>query len=433
MKISWIVILYSGIFLFGTIGSAQVKEETDPIKKQGSQPRVIDFSQYFRRDQITREDLENWKRRRETKLRERLAQPEALESAVDPETYIVGPGDIFSFNVWEGKVAQLPLAVSPVGKLLLPTIGELDVAGKSLSEVQALFRERIIPYYREDKVSLSLEALRYFRVHVVGEVRFPDTYVGQPTDRISEMIQEAGGLTRWAWKGGIELRRLNGDVFHFDLSAFEQRGSVEQDLTVSGGDIIYVPPLSLYQALVTLEGDFAKSGIYPVKADENVLDFLQRIRVLDRNMDLSQIVVIRGHDTQQTAETKTVYTPFAQTDSENQSFSLQNGDRIILPSKVVYVKGAVRAPGAYPYLGTLTAKEYVGMAGGDLRSASIKAIKVYHIRSGKSERGADVIVEPGDFVELKSSLSQKLDMYLRILSTLTTLILAAHAAGLFGE
>jgi hypothetical protein len=151
-------------------------------------------------------------------------------------------------------------------------------------------------------------------------------------------------------------------------------------------------------------------------------------------MDISTITVMREQE-KKTIKTNemTLFTPFAQTNPDNHIFTLRGGDRIVLPSKYVYVKGAVRAPGPYPYFMNLTAKEYIGMAGGDLRSASIKGIKVYHIRSGKTERGADIVVEPGDFVDLKSAISQQLDMYLRILSTMTTLILAAHAAGLFGE
>jgi len=125
--------------------------------------------------------------------------------------------------------------------------------------------------------------------------------------------------------------------------------------------------------------------------------------------------------------------PFRNQDPEGSSFQLSSGDRIVLPSQYVFVKGAVRNPGAYPYTVNLRAKDYAGMAGGDYQSGTIHGVKVLHVRTGKTEKGPDAVVEPGDIVDLPQNWGNRFRNYLTIVSTITSMVIAAKAAGLFGE
>jgi len=415
------------------MGYTQVMEEEER-KKTMTLPQAIDFSKIFDQTKMTREDFELWKSRREAKLKERLSMIEALEQAIDPEEYIVGPGDVFSFNIWGALEMQLPLVVSPGGKLLAPSVGEIEVDGKTLHEVQSIVYREAAPVYENSDVSLTLDALRFFRVHVIGEVQFPSTYIAQAVDRISGMITEAGGVTERAWKHRIELRHSDGRIDFFDLDSFEQEGNLTEDRFVNGGDVIYVPPIEIGGSLVRVTSDIENSGIHQIIPGEQLLSFLQRIRVLKRNTDLSKIVVVRKeNDVSDGSGRKQVLTPFKTDESIILDFPLQNGDEVMLPSTFVYVKGAVRNPGAFPYIMNLTAKDYAGMAGGDFRSGSIESVRVYHALTGKTEKGADVLVEAGDVVHLNPSWSQRFVPYLQILGVFTSVIIAARAAGLFGQ
>jgi protein involved in polysaccharide export with SLBB domain len=113
-------------------------------------------------------------------------------------------------------------------------------------------------------------------------------------------------------------------------------------------------------------------------------------------------------------------------------FTLCSGDRIVLAADLVYVRGSVMSPGAYPYVPNMKAKDYAGMAGGDYRSANIKGVKVFHVSSGKSEKGPNALVEAGDVVFLSANMDEKLRNYITIIPVFTSLILAAKAAGLMG-
>ncbi|MBN2031110.1 SLBB domain-containing protein [bacterium] len=439
MKIRIIyLVIFQSLLLFN-LSEAQIAEESERTSGERTAiPKVMDLSEIFQLEEMTREDFEVLKREREQNIRERLSQMEALEQAIDPTQYIVGPDDIFSFNVWGAMEIQTLLAVTPEGKLLIPSAGEMDVSGKPLTEVQKSVIEKAAGFYEHSNITLNLEGLRFFRVHVVGEVKFPGTYIAQAVDRISELIVEAGGVTERGWKREIQLRHPDGAVDYFDLTSFEQEGNLEKDLYVNGGDVIYVPPIEIQTNLVQVEGDLEHAGIYQIFEDENLIDFLNRIRALKRSTDLSKIVVIRSGENDGTnSESKHLLSPFSSpftiSDSIDHFFPLRHGDRIVLPSMVVYVKGTVQSPGAYPYILNLTAKDYAGMAGGDYRSGSIKDVRVFHTQTGKTEKGPDVLVEPGDVVHLNPSWNVRLGNYIQILPAITSLILAAKAAGFLGD
>jgi protein involved in polysaccharide export with SLBB domain len=320
---------------------------------------------------------------------------------------------------------QYPIEVSPEGMLLIPSVGAVDVSGLRLAEVQRRVEDAAASAYEKSEVSLTLEALRFFRVHVVGEVEYPGTYVAQAVDRVSDLIADAGGVSERAWKREVEVRHPDGTMDIFDLDAFETSAELIGNRYVNGGDVIHVPSIGIGVNLVEVEGDLLNSGTYRIYPDENLLMFLQRIRVLKRNTDLSKIIVVRS-----SAETQR-FIPFSESGVPDMDFRLQAGDHVVIPTNYVYVKGAVRSPGAYPFVLNLTAKDYAGMAGGDYRSGKIRACRVYHVRTGRTEKGPDVFVEAGDVVHLKSALNFRVREYVQLFTALTSLFLAANAAGLF--
>ena len=415
-----------GILWSATLWAQTTEEEEQAMMRRTSAiPKAVDFSRLFEQEEITREDFEDMKARRAARVQERFTQLDALETAVDPSAYVVGPGDFFSFNVWGAVEGQYPVEISPEGKLLIPSVGAIEVSGRYLDEVQRMVLEAAASPYEKSELSLTLESLRFFRVHVVGEVEYPGTYVAQAVDRVSELIADAGGVTERAWKREVEVSHADGKSDVFDLDAFEAAGDLTTNRFVNGGDVIFVPSIGVGINLVQVEGDLLNSGSYRIYPEENLLSFLDRIRVLKRNTDLSKIVVVRSTEPAQR------FMPFH--DEADIDFQLQDGDHIVIPTNYVYVKGAVRMPGAYPFVLNLTAKDYAGMAGGDYRSGTIKSCRVYHVRTGETENGPDVFVEAGDVVHLKPALNVRVREYLQLFTALTSLFLAANAAGLFGE
>jgi hypothetical protein len=194
-----------------------------------------------------------------------------------------------------------------------------------------------------------------------------------------------------------------------------------------GGDVAVVRPISLSERFVRVEGSIKAGGIYQIGERESLYDFCLRIQALGKNSDLSKIAVCR--ETKENSK-KEIRFPFKESKSD---FLLQTKDVVILPSKYVYVKGAVRNPGAYPYVMQLTAKDYAGFAGGDYQSGGIRGVKVFRHATQKIESGPDVIVEAGDVVDLSQSFGNRFQNYVSVISALASLVIAGKAVGLFGN
>ena len=356
---------------------------------------------------------------------------QALESAVDPEKYIVGPGDLFYINVWGEADFEAPVMVTPEGKIIVQTIGILDVDGKTLNEVKQLINEQGRKKYKLTQITATLVQMRSIRVHVLGEVESPGTYLAQPVDRVSVMVERAEGLSDWANDRAITVHHNDGTNEVVDLVEFTQNGKLESNPYVRGGDVIYVPPIKMSRKTVTLEGVLEKSGIYQVLEGETARDFLTRVRALTRKVDIADVYLIRV--TKDDGAKNVIKLDLLAENSGSNSpgnIILEDGDVIYAPTKrdYVYVAGAVQMAGSYPFYPGFRAVDYAGMAGGTNEMGKIKGIKVVHFRNNTIEKGPGARVERGDTVVVPTALRRKIGEYLGLATSMATLILAYVAA-----
>lgn len=357
---------------------------------------------------------------------------QALEKVINPDEYIIGPGDLFYINVSGEADLVFPTEVTPEGKLIVETIGIFQVNGKILSQVQQEIKQAGATKYKLKEVFANLVQLRSFRVHVVGEVVNPGTYIAQAIDRVSVIIDRAESLTDWADERHIEIRHNDGSVDSLDLFKFKKLGELKKNIFVQNGDVIYVPAINLMRKTVTLEGLVVNPGIHQIVAGETLSSFLLRVNAFNRTLDPQSIYVIRKNDQGEKAVIN-VNLLGAQTNSTDKrpvDVSLQNGDQIFVPSlkNRVYVHGAVNIPGGYSYMAGFTIQDYVGLAGGTTEMGNISAIKVIHFRNNSVETGMEAAVERGDTIIVPLSFRKKLSEYLQIVAGLATLVFAFMAA-----
>ena len=106
-------------------------------------------------------------------------------------TYILGVGDVLAITLWdhpeltgaaardqgvEGAGLGPPAAsfvIDQQGKLHFPFAGTMDFAGLTREQASALLTRRLARYFRDPRVTLSVQAYRSQRVYIDGEVRTP--------------------------------------------------------------------------------------------------------------------------------------------------------------------------------------------------------------------------------------------------------------------
>ena len=144
--------------------------------------------------------------------------------------------------------------VSDNNLLDLPLIGPVAVQGMTLSELNSTLQTRYQDFFIDPQVLAEFvfeerpDAISpWGSVVVLGRVKTPGRVNIPPTQdlTVSGAIQQAGGLDTSAKSSAIRLTRRKADGsterITVDFSAVGQQGTVENDLILKPGDLIFVP------------------------------------------------------------------------------------------------------------------------------------------------------------------------------------------------
>ncbi len=355
----------------------------------------------------------------------------ASEGPIDPNNYVVGPGDIFtvSFGVGSPEDQFFTVSVSVDGTLFIPTLGGFDVRRKTLRETLALIKDRSRQKYDLSKIEFAaiLTQPRLIKVHVLGQVTTPGAYIGSAVDKVTSFVQQADGFSDWAALDRIQIKHKNGTVDTIDLSRMYNNADLSQDAFLQGGDAIFVPPLEMTQGTVYVEGNADVHGVHQIITGETIEAFLYRIRAIDRSTNLNEIFLQRDEEL--------IRLDFDSAGNNRLNAStakLKAGDKLFLSylKEYVYVHGAVRNPGYFPYFAGLKALDYAGLAGGTDEMGSLKRIEVYDSGTGIKKKGANLEVRRGDSVFVPFSYQARILKILKAAGYISSILIAAKAVGI---
>ena len=114
-----------------------------------------------------------------------------VEKPINPEQYLVGPGDQFIVNIISSEnVANYTLTISPTGEILIPSVGIVQVNGLTLSSSIKKMEIAIQSLNRSAKIFIILSEIREFKVKVIGHLQNPGFYTVTPVSRVSDLYEE---------------------------------------------------------------------------------------------------------------------------------------------------------------------------------------------------------------------------------------------------
>ena len=182
-----------------------------------------------------------------------LTMPDVVR-AVEPE---------FMTERWWRTEPRL-CRVTDAGTIVLPEAGEVPVAGKKLSEVEALVGDAYYPKYVTKRPSVVARVLEYqtLTVSVVGAVKNPGFYPLRSDEMtLVAAIMKAGGIE----ERGASAVRINrqGAADKGELIVMPVKGwnMPFADIPLEGGDIVEVEHLQPQELMVM--GLVNKPGLYP--------------------------------------------------------------------------------------------------------------------------------------------------------------------------
>jgi len=325
-----------------------------------------------------------------------------LDAPLNPDIYIVGPGDVFSVNTWASAPMNFILSVTPEGTLVVPTVGELHVADSTLSGAKKKIISALRSKYTAGDVSVTLVSSRLVSVRVTGEVSMPGRVVLYASDRVDKAILIANGeidkdglrvqprtaeeMERYdaalrARKAmsqrNIVLKRRGGAAYRVDLPKYYATSDDRWNPSLLEGDEIVVPQSDGEHNSIGVFGAVLKPGRFEHVQGETLSDALALAGGLSQWAMRDTVDIYKG-DSIEIAST------IARVPLTHGGMLLDAGDRVVVRSNrelrgvlSVTVSGEVRNPGTYPIDRDRTrVTDILAFAGGMTPNASPRTVEI---------------------------------------------------------
>lgn len=321
-----------------------------------------------------------------------------LEREINPDKYIIGPNDVFKIAILTGKSRpSFEEIVSPEGLLLLDGIGIIELKDRSLTEARELIKTKIKNVFNTNDIYVTLSELKKFKVIVSGSVKKPVSVAATGVDRVSEVIEKAGGSKHTASLRNIIIKRK--DVINpikVDLVKFFLLGDDAANPTVMGGDLIIIPPLSENNS-IEINGEVKDNGEFEFVEGDSLSTLVKFSQGFLPSAKLDSVILLRM--TGKGSSLRRYYFDLGSwqdkifiSEKLDGDIPLLSGDRVIVKrsnnwQEANYVKilGEVKYPGKFPIMSKdERVYDLLIRAGGFTDDAAIEAVEF--IRQQDKER-----------------------------------------------
>ncbi|NNF58364.1 MAG: hypothetical protein HKN04_08985 [Rhodothermaceae bacterium] len=345
----------------------------------------------------------------------RAADGFPLEGALDPEAYLVGPGDVFTFSIGGAVPTQQQARVSADGTLIVPGVGSFAVTDRTLADVKLELQAALRRVNRNVETDVSLTEPRSFYVHVSGAVLEPGRHVVAPIARVEDALVSAMGgvnpqriLALAPARRALALRAIlsveaaslrpeglqsseamipetryqpafrnvlvthrDGTTERVDLLRYYATGNPDANPYLRDGDAVTLPFYDPNAEGVGLDGAVPEPGVVDHRPGDTALDLLHVALGSEATTSVDGVRLTRARPTG--APEIAVLSP-----EEFGTTPIEAGDRLFVLATqaargMATVVGAAAYPASYPILlGETTLRDLIAMAGGFTPDALVR-------------------------------------------------------------
>jgi len=176
-----------------------------------------------------------------------VTRPQPTVTATE---YRMAPPDVILIESKRVReIDQHRETIRPDGRITLPLLGSVFVAGLTPEEASLALMTMAKDYYQDADVSLRVVSFNSKKIYVFGEVQAPGPYTYDGANTILEVLAQAQP-SRLADPDHIHIMRPSRDgktVKRMTINANKmiQEGDTSLDAVLEEGDIVFVPPNAL--------------------------------------------------------------------------------------------------------------------------------------------------------------------------------------------
>ncbi|UXP33558.1 SLBB domain-containing protein [Reichenbachiella agarivorans] len=247
------------------------------------------------------------------------------------------------------------------------------------------------------------------RVRLQGEVKRAAAYELIDGESFEDLLYYAGGLSKNAYDGTMNVIRTEGNYKTVKSIAKESRGT----FTMKNGDEIFVPKISdEFKRRVTIEGSVLNPGEYELTDGLTLLQLLNLADGLRGDTFMERGVIIRRNENFSLSNLS--FDPKKVLSGE-ESIVLQNNDIVkfqsiysLRESYTLTIEGEVINPGIFEHVDNMTVEDVIYLSGGFKESAARSFVEVARRIHPDSTRDTNLSAEIFNFPISKNlNLSQE--------------------------
>lgn len=202
-----------------------------------------------------------------------LLVPDARNFTAPPTTtvptdYRLNPGDELLVGLTGSvQATNLRLKIDSDGRIFIPQVGAVNVAGVRYGDVQSLIASQVSRQYRNFRVAVAIGRLQGITVYVTGFAAVPGSYTVSSLSTLVNAVLVAGGPSAGGSFRSIQVRRNGRLISDFDLYDLLLKGDKSADVVLQNGDVIFIAPAGSQVAVI---GSVNVEAIYEARASETL-------------------------------------------------------------------------------------------------------------------------------------------------------------------
>lgn len=161
--------------------------------------------------------------------------------------YLIGPGDQIQVFVWRNPELTTSVRVRPDGKISVPLIEDLPIAGMTPTKAGRAIEEKLSNYVKDAIVTVIMVDFVgpvERQIRVVGEASKPAAIPYRQGMTVMDVMIQAGGLTQFAaGNRALVMRTVDGkaESYKVRLDDLMKDGDLSANVQLAPGDVLMIP------------------------------------------------------------------------------------------------------------------------------------------------------------------------------------------------
>ncbi len=237
--------------------------------------------------------------------RETVAVPTVPAEPPPSADYVIGANDVLFINI-SGKPEFLVAPgninskvqgsrVDGNGRVNLPLVGPVAVAGLTISQAQTRIQEALRKYLANPWVVVEVAEYKSQPLYLLGQFRASGTYYMDRPLTLVQGVALGSGFDGAADLRGARLTR-DGKIVPVDVYDLLTRGETGQNVWLKAGDTIYIPDNKTQQVFIF--GAVKKPGPVPMPTSGlNLAQAIASAELREIGYDFHHVRIIRSLST----------------------------------------------------------------------------------------------------------------------------------------